>query len=188
MEIISPLYHLSLFFLLPISFNYIGYRNFISADSTLITEQCHNTDTPEICIQCLKSDPRSQSADKVSIAAIVITCISNKAVTLESNMTVLASSVHDKNLKLVLQDCQKELADAKTNLTTATDRLKNKDFDGTNYLVNQALRKEFDCKQNVGSLQYRVPTNVLNDMRLYEELSEAAMRIIDRFFWVWKLK
>ncbi|PPD68559.1 hypothetical protein GOBAR_DD34563 [Gossypium barbadense] len=96
-------------------------------------------------------------------------------------MTVLASSVHDKDLKLVLQDCQKELSDAKTNLTTAIDRLKNKDYDQTNYLVNLALQKEFDCKNNVGDLQYTLHTTVLNDMTLYEELSEAAMRIIDRF-------
>ncbi|MBA0687581.1 hypothetical protein Goari_015105 [Gossypium aridum] len=104
--------------------------------------------------------------------------------TLESNMTVLASSVHDKKLKLVLQDCQKEFSDAKTNLTTAMDRLKNKDYDQTNYLVNHALQKEFYCKNNVGDLQYTLPTTVLNDMTLYEELSEAAMRIIDRFLWV----
>ncbi|TYG47662.1 hypothetical protein ES288_D11G357900v1 [Gossypium darwinii] len=155
MEIISPI-----FLFLSISFNYM---------------------VPKACIQCVKSDPRSQLANKVGIAAIIITCISNKAVTLESNMTVLASSVHDKDLKLVLQDCQKELSDAKTNLTTAIDRLKNKDYDQTNYLVNLALQKEFDCKKNVGDLQYTLHTTVLNDMTLYEELSEAAMRIIDRF-------
>ncbi|MBA0687582.1 hypothetical protein Goari_015106 [Gossypium aridum] len=176
MEIILPL-----FLLLSISFNYMGHRNFVFADDTLIKTQCHNAEVPKACIQCVKSDPRSQSADKVGIAAIVITCISNKAVTLESNMTILASSVHDKDLKLVLQDCQKELSDAKTNLTTAIDRLKNKDYDQTNYLVNLALQKEFDCKKNVGDLQYTLPTTVLNDMTLYEELSEAAMRIIDRF-------
>ncbi|KAA3476112.1 cell wall/vacuolar inhibitor of fructosidase 2-like [Gossypium australe] len=159
----------------------MGHRNLVSADDTLIKTQCHNAEVPEACIQCVKSDPQSQSADKVGIAAIVITCISNKAMTLESNMTVLASSVHDEDLKLVLQDCQKELSDAKTNLTTAMDRLKNKDYDQTNYLVNHALQKEFDCKKNVGDLQYTLPTTVLNDMTLYEELSEAVMRIIDRF-------
>ncbi|KAG4177134.1 hypothetical protein ERO13_A11G291800v2 [Gossypium hirsutum] len=176
MEIILPL-----FLLISISFNYMGHRNLVSADDTLIKTQCHNAEVPEACIQCVKSDPRSQSADKVGIATIVITCISNKAVTLESNMTVLALSVHDKDLKLVLQDCQKELSNAKTNLTTAMDRLKSKDYDQTNYLLNHALQKEFDCKKNVGDLQYTLPTTVLNDMTIYEELSEAAMRIIDRF-------
>ncbi|KAH1084059.1 hypothetical protein J1N35_023820 [Gossypium stocksii] len=147
MEIIS-----SLFLLLSISFNYMAHRNLVFADDTLIKTQCHNTEVPEACIQCVKSDPQSQSVDKVGIAAIVITCISNKAVTLESNMTVLASSVHNKDLKLVLQDCQKELSNAKTNLTSAMDRLKSKDYDQTNYLVNHALQKEFDCKKNVGDL------------------------------------
>ncbi|MBA0803991.1 hypothetical protein Gohar_014148, partial [Gossypium harknessii] len=119
--------------------------NLVSANDTLIKTQCHNAEVPEVCIQCVKSDPRSQSADKVGIAAT------------------------------------KELSDAKTNLTTAMDRLKSKDYDQTNYLVNHALQKEFDCKKNVGDLQYTLPTTVLNDMTLYEELSEAAMRIIDRF-------
>ncbi|KAB2006348.1 hypothetical protein ES319_D11G338400v1 [Gossypium barbadense] len=176
--------NLPLFLFLSISFNYMGHRNLVSADNTLIKTQCHNAKVPKACIQCVKSDPHSQSADKVGIATIVITCISNKAVTLESNMTVLASSVHDKKLKLVLQDCQKEFSDAKTNLTTAMDRLKNKDYDQTNYLVNHALQEEFYCKNNVGDLQYTLPTTILNDMTLYEELSEAAMRIIDRFLWV----
>ncbi|KAK5786950.1 hypothetical protein PVK06_041600 [Gossypium arboreum] len=159
----------------------MGHRNLVSADNTLIKTQYHNAEVPEACIQCVKSNPRSQSVDKIGIATIAITCISNKAMTLESNMTVLALSVHDKDLKLVLQDCQKELFNAKTNLTTAMDRLKSKDYDQTNYLLNHALQKEFDCKKNVGDLQYTLPTTVLNDMTIYEELSEVAMRIIDRF-------
>ncbi|MBA0803990.1 hypothetical protein Gohar_014147, partial [Gossypium harknessii] len=119
--------------------------NLVFADDTLIKTQCHNAEDPKACIQCVKSDPQSQSADKVGIAAI------------------------------------KEFSDAKTNLTTAMDRLKNKDYDQTNFLVNHALQKEFDCKNKVGVLQYTLPTTVLNDMTNYEKHSEAAMRIIDRF-------
>lgn len=181
MGIIMPPYCLTLFLLLFISFNNVGHRNLVFADDALIETQCHNTEVPETCIHCVKSDPRSQSADKVGIAAIVITCLSNKATTLVKNMTILASGAHDKELKVVLRACEKGFYYAKTKLIVATNRLKRKDYDQTNHLVKQALEEEFVCKMNVGALRFDFPTCVIYDMSLYEELSTAIMRIVDRF-------
>ncbi|KAB2059581.1 hypothetical protein ES319_A11G315500v1 [Gossypium barbadense] len=181
MGILLPPYYLTPFLLLFIFFNNVDQRNLVFADDALIETQCHNAEVPETCIKCIKSDPRSQSADKVGIAAIIITCLSNKATTLINNMTTLALGARDKYLKLALRGCGKEFYYAKTNLTVATNRLKGKEYDQTNLLVKQALEGEVVCKMNVGALRFNFPNSVTFDMGVYEELSTAVMRIVDRF-------
>ncbi|KAK8588957.1 hypothetical protein V6N13_087846 [Hibiscus sabdariffa] len=154
---------------------------FVSADETLIQLQCHNAEVPSTCIQCVKSDPRGQSTDKVAIAGIVISCLSNHARSLSGNMTALASTMLDKDVKRALQTCGKRFSEAKTDLAKATNMLKNKDYDETNSPINKALQKEVDCQKNVWDYRAFVPDSVIYDMRVYQELSDAAMRIVDRF-------
>ncbi|TYI58302.1 hypothetical protein E1A91_D11G346800v1 [Gossypium mustelinum] len=181
MGIPLPPCYLTLFLLLFISFNNVGHRNLVFADDALIEAQCHNAEVPETCIKCVKSDSRSQSANKVGIAAIIITCLSNKATTLINNMTTLASGARDKNLKVALRGCEKGFYYTKTNLIAATNRLKGKEYDQTNLLVKQALEEEFVCKMKVEVLRFNFPSSVTFDMGVYEELSTAVMRIVDRF-------
>ena len=140
-----------------------------------------NAEVPATCILCVKSDPRGEIADKVGIATIIMNCLSNNAETLANNMSSIASSVHSKNLKALFQDCEKGFLEAKSDLSTASNQLKVKDYDKTNHFVRTALEQEITCQKNVVSLKLRVPSNVLYVMRVYEELSDAAMRIIDRF-------
>ncbi|GMI65584.1 hypothetical protein like AT4G00872 [Hibiscus trionum] len=180
MGIVLALYHLSIF-LLSISLNHVGHQNLVFADETLIQLQCRNAEVPSTCIQCVKSDPRSQSADKVGIAAIVISCLSNSAKALSGNMTALASVVHDTKVKQIIQGCEIGFSEAETDLTKATTLLENKDYDGTNSLINVALQQEVDCHNDVLDYKVSVPSIMIYDMRVYEELSDAAMRIIDRF-------
>ncbi|XVF79509.1 hypothetical protein PTKIN_Ptkin14bG0228700 [Pterospermum kingtungense] len=153
----------------------------VFADKKLIEQQCHNAEMPETCIECLKSNPKGQEADKVEIAAIVITCLSNNSQVLANNMSSLASTAQDKNLKSLFQDCEKGFIQANSNLSTAMNELMSKNYDKTNNFVRTALQPEIDCKKNVVSLTPSVPSDVLDQMRVYEELSDAAMRIIDRF-------
>ncbi|XP_022716591.1 pectinesterase inhibitor-like [Durio zibethinus] len=153
----------------------------VFSDEKLIEVQCHNAEVPAACIQCLKSDPGGEAADKVGIATIIINCLSNNAETQENNMSSLASSVQDKNLKSLFQDCKKGFFEAKHDLSTATNQLKSKNYDKTNHYVRTALEEEIICRKYVVSMKLRVASNILYKMRVYEELSDAAMRIIDRF-------
>lgn len=152
----------------------------VFADEKLIEQQCHNAEVPETCILCLKSDPKGQEADKERIAAIIINCLSNNSQVLANNMSSLASSAQDKKLKSLFQDCEKGFIHAKSDLSIATKQLKSKDYDKTNHFVRIALNPEIGCKNNVARLEPSVPSVILNEMRVYEELSDAAMRIIDR--------
>ncbi|KAK8588955.1 hypothetical protein V6N13_087844 [Hibiscus sabdariffa] len=181
MGIALPLCHLSLLFLLSISFNHVGHRNLVFADEALIELQCHNAEVPSTCIQCVKSDPKGESADKVGIAFIIITCLSNNAGSLKNNMTVLASSARGKVEKIVLQKCAKGFSVSMDDLVKAAITLGAKDYDKTNGLVAAALVQEVYCKQNILGKNVTVPDGMVYAMRVYEELSNAALRIIDRF-------
>ncbi|GMI65582.1 hypothetical protein like AT4G00872 [Hibiscus trionum] len=160
MGIVLLLYHLGLFLLL-ISFIYVEHRNLVFADETLIELQCHNAEVPSTCIQCVKSDPRGQLADNVAIAGIVIYCLRNNARALSGNMTALASATLDKDVKRAMQSCEKGMK--------------------TNSLVKKGLQQKVDCRKNVWDYRALIPDCVIYDMRVYEELSDAATRIIDRF-------
>ncbi|KAK8477279.1 hypothetical protein V6N13_087848 [Hibiscus sabdariffa] len=179
MGLVLPLFHLT-FFLLLISFNYVGHRTHVFADEALIQLQCHNAEVPSTCIQCVKSDPRSQSADKVAIAGIVISCISNSAKTISGNLSDLIAPWLEKEVKRRLRKCVKEFSEAKTDLAEAINMLKNKDYDETNSLVVKALHQEVDCRENLS--QYNISYPYMEHyMTIYEQLSDAAMRIVDRF-------
>ncbi|GMI65581.1 hypothetical protein like AT4G00872 [Hibiscus trionum] len=174
MGIVLPL------FLLSISFNYVGNRNLVLADESLIQLQCRNAEVPSTCIRCVESDPRGQSADKVTIAAIVISCISDSAETLSGNMSALIGPREDGGVKRALRNCVEGFSKAKADLTKATNMLENKDYDETNSLVNKALHQEIYCKQNLSEYHISYPS-MDYDMTIYEELTDAAMRIVDRF-------
>ncbi|XVE52822.1 hypothetical protein DITRI_Ditri02bG0155000 [Diplodiscus trichospermus] len=178
MLIVLPLYHL-LLLLLFTSFEHAG--KLVSADDKLIEIECHNAEVPATCIQCLNSDPQGKLADRLGIATIVINCLSSKADILANNMSTLASSVQDKNLKSLFKGCEHRFFQGKSDLSIATIKLKSKDYDKTNHFVRTALQQEILCKKNVVKMKLRLPSNILFEMRVYEELSDAAMRIIDRF-------
>ncbi|CAK7355439.1 unnamed protein product [Dovyalis caffra] len=159
-----------------------GTHNVVIAYDDLIKQQCHNAETPSLCIQCLKSDPKAPQADKVGIATIVINCVSNHSKTLASNMTELASKEElDKKLKSAYQRCIKGYALADKHLLKVVSWLKTGDYDKANSGVMSALEYELLCRASFEVSKWEIPSLVVYEMRVYEALSEAAFRIIDRF-------
>ncbi|KAE8667823.1 hypothetical protein F3Y22_tig00112370pilonHSYRG00049 [Hibiscus syriacus] len=179
MRIALPLYTLFLF-LLSISFDHGGHRNLVSADEALIQSECHNADVPTTCIRCVKSNPRSESANKIGIAAIILSCLSHSAGVQSANMTDLAMYTFEKDAKQMLLNCATGFFEAQVDLVNATDQLMNEDYNGTNSLVKQALVREVKCRRILEDRQLTYAAMVY-DMRVYEELSNAVMRIVDRF-------
>jgi pectinesterase inhibitor-like protein len=158
-----------------------GTHNLVKADDNLIKLQCRHAETPTLCIQCLKSDPRAPHADKVGIATIVINCLSSHSKTLASNMTKLASKEEDKKLKSACHGCSKGYVKANKNLLKAVSLLKIGDYDKANSGVKSALQYELFCRETFEESKWKLPSLVVYEMRLYEALSEAALRIVDRF-------
>lgn len=165
----------STFFLLP--------HNLATADDTLIEQQCRQTDAPTICIHCIKSHPEAaKKANKPeTVAAILVTCLSDGAEILKGNMSTLASCTQDKNFKGDCEDCSKCFVEAKAKLSSATNALKKGDYDKANHILATALlsSKMIACGLKIERYKSKVPDDVYN-MRIYKELTGVAMNIIDR--------
>ncbi|KAJ6365938.1 hypothetical protein OIU77_002494 [Salix suchowensis] len=103
--------HPALFLVLfsPLSPILFGTHSHVQADDSLIKLQCRNSETPALCIQCIKSDPGAPQADKVGIAAIVINCLRTHSRILASNMTKMASREDDERLRSAYQSCSKDI-------------------------------------------------------------------------------
>ncbi|KAF9678705.1 hypothetical protein SADUNF_Sadunf07G0062800 [Salix dunnii] len=153
----------------------------VKADDNLIKLQCRNSETPALCIQCIKSDPGAPQADKVGIATIVINCLRSHSRTLASNTTKLASREDDEKLRSAYQSCSKGFVKAIKYLLKVVSLLKIGDYDKANSGVMSALKYELSCGATFEESKWKLPGLVVHEMRVYEALSEAAFRIIDRF-------
>ncbi|KAJ6678166.1 PLANT INVERTASE/PECTIN METHYLESTERASE INHIBITOR SUPERFAMILY PROTEIN [Salix viminalis] len=158
-----------------------GTHSHVKADDSLIKLQCRNSETPALCIQCIHSDPAAPQADKVGIAAIVINCLRSHSRILASNMTKMASREDDERLRSAYQSCSKGFLKAVKHLLKVVSVLKMGDYDKANAGVMSALEYELSCGAAFEESKRKLPGLVVYEMRVYEALSEAAFRIIDRF-------
>ncbi|XP_062170412.1 uncharacterized protein LOC133876143 [Alnus glutinosa] len=152
----------------------------VRADDKLMQMECHNAEVPTTCMQCLKSNRRAATADKVGIATILVICLQNHAKTLATNMSDLASRAKDQAAKTLLQECGQGYSSAEKELSSATSSLKNGKYDDAERFVNEALKYELTCHSKTGSYKERIPENLVLEMKIYEQLSEAANRIVER--------
>ncbi|XP_020230934.1 uncharacterized protein LOC109811566 [Cajanus cajan] len=158
-------------------------KNLVVADEQLIQTLCHNSETPKTCMSCVQSSKGSEKADGVGIATIVVDCIKDKANTLALNITNLASTSHGE-LKSIYQTCANDYGYhiAKKELISSTHALQNHEYDNAESHVVTALRLDLSCRTNLEHYHSKVPNGVLYDMKIYEELSEAASRIIEKLY------
>ncbi|KAF3974714.1 hypothetical protein CMV_001973 [Castanea mollissima] len=156
------------------------YPPMLKADDKLIQIECHNAEVPSTCIQCLQSDQHSQKADRVGIATIIVSCLKNHAQSLAANMSHLASGAKDKEMKNRFEECSQGFCSTMKELSSATIRLKKAKYDDAERSVNKALNcYSLNCQSIIQSYK-NSPKHVVYSMRIYEELSEAANRVIER--------
>ncbi|KAI3466324.1 hypothetical protein Pfo_022987 [Paulownia fortunei] len=156
----------------------------VEADDRLIQIECHNANAPTTCIQCLKSDNRSLNADRYAIATLVIECLGKHAASLAGKVSVLASGIPQYNAsKKAYKDCVQLFSRATKELESAGKEIKNADYDSADRCVFSARRCNLECYSKIGKgvSKSEVPSAVNSEMMVFEELSEAAMRIIERF-------
>ncbi|KAG2304515.1 hypothetical protein Bca52824_033166 [Brassica carinata] len=158
----------------------------IYADKALMIRECHNARVPTICMQCLESDPASIHADPVGIAGIVIHCLNSNLNVLTkqcSNITklLLEREKGGDAIRTALQGCKKQLSEAMTKaLPDAKKGLKTGDYDKAGKSIKHALSFPLMCVNNLQSAEFHFPP-VYSQINTYAQLSDAAMRIIDRF-------
>ncbi|KAK7324324.1 hypothetical protein VNO77_27857 [Canavalia gladiata] len=158
-------------------------KNLAIADSKLVQTLCYNSESPETCIRCVQSSKCAEKADSVGIARIIVNCINDKAKTLALNMKILAST-SSGNLKEFYQRCANDYNRiAKKELISAKKALHNHKYDQAEYCVVKALSFDAACHKNLkGDFNDKVSKGVLYEMKIYEELSEAACRIIEKLY------
>lgn len=84
-------------------------------------------------------------------------------------------------IKTALQGCKKDLSEAMTRaLPDAKKGLKTGDYDKAGQSIKHALGFPLMCLNNLQSAEFDFPP-VYSQINIYAQLSDAAMRIIDRF-------
>lgn len=154
---------------------------FVRADDELIRRVCHNTDAPTACNQCVKADNRSDNADSVGIATIVVDCVKVQAVYLQSNISALASKYKDDfAANQTITKCQEWFSHAKSDLSAATQGLKTGDYDASDKSVFESLMYQSACKYKFeNTRKIRITYHISFGFNMYEELSQIALRIIN---------
>ncbi|KAL1194281.1 Pectinesterase inhibitor [Cardamine amara subsp. amara] len=154
----------------------------ICANKDLMVNECHNAQVPIICMQCLESDPTSVSANPVGIASIIINCLDSRLQNITNIITDLLSSKEDKGeVKTALEACKKELlTEATTKLSEAKTGLNTNDYDKANLSIKLALGFPLSCRAYLKNFKF-ASLELFSQIDIYDQLSNAAMRIIDRF-------
>ena len=169
--------------LLILAFTFIFQaRNLAEADYKLMRALCHNSETPETCMRCVKPAPGAEKADSVGIATIVVNCLNNQAQTLAANLTRLASETSDHKLKILYQSCAQMYSATKKQLASVNQYLQGHKYDNAESSAVRALESVQDCNQQLKSFENRVSYDVIFYTRIYEELTEAACRIIEKIY------
>lgn len=153
------------------------------ANEELMMQQCHNSDNPTLCLRCLSSDPNSQEVDKVGLARIILKCINSHLLTLTNNTSGLASK-HHRNPKAAaaLKKCGSGYATAKRGVGKADAHLIAGDYDKAAYDVSMTVETPpFSCRACLVALNIDLPASFRYHTEVYLALTQALLRIIDRF-------
>lgn len=171
--------HILLLLLLAISPLFEHNSKLVAADSSLIEIVCHVAKAPESCIQCLRSDPHAEEADKVGIATIMVNCLSNHANSLSAYMSNTGAISKDEAAKKLFLECSKDYASADKELDSAIISLKSGKHDEAVVSVALALKYDADCHFKILRFKKKIAQQIANEIKLFEELCQAAKTIIE---------
>lgn len=153
------------------------------ANEELMMQQCHNSDNPTLCLRCLNSDPTSHEADKVGLARIILKCINSQLLILTKNTSTLGSQ-HYRNPKAAaaLKQCGLGFSTAKRGVGEADAHLITGDYDkAANDVSVKVVNPPVSCRNSLETLNIQVPSSFRYHMDVYLALTQALLRIVDRF-------
>ncbi|PON58780.1 Pectinesterase inhibitor domain containing protein [Trema orientale] len=178
----ASIFPLILLVFLTLSQFFHQHPHLAEADYKLIEILCHAADVPEICFQCLKSDPDAELAtSKVELTVVMMNCISSHADALQENMKEFASNSKDETIKGVFIECSKAYVEAKKDVLSAIGHLKSHEFDEAESSLTQAIYQHYTCQSTIKRYkQIKISRKVAYEMKVYEELCSSADRIIER--------
>ncbi|CAN1263284.1 hypothetical protein LINPERPRIM_LOCUS11569 [Linum perenne] len=170
------------FFFISLSLTTIPSSASASPNSELIIQQqCHNSQTPVVCIQCLNSYPAQTQRPNINpagLAAILLKCIGTHSSYLAANMTDL---IHMPRFSPIFKACRRQFNHMLKELSDATSYLNKGDYDNANLSVKKVMEHQLGCEKVTRGHEEKIgQPQIFYDMRLNVDLSEAFMRIVDR--------
>ncbi|CAN1157914.1 hypothetical protein LINPERHAP2_LOCUS21830 [Linum perenne] len=176
------------FLLVSLSLTTISSSASASPNSQLIIQQCHNSQTPAVCIKCLNAYPaetQRPNIDPAGLATVLIRCIGSHSYYLAANMTDLIymppSNAAVSAFKPIFRACRRQFNHMLTVLLEASSYLEEGDYDNANLSVKKAMEDQLVCESVTRGHEEKIgQPQIFYDMRLNVDLSEAFMRIVDR--------
>ncbi|KAF2546566.1 hypothetical protein F2Q70_00023534 [Brassica cretica] len=153
------------------------------ANEELMMQLCHNSDNLTLCLRSLRADPTAPKGDQVELARIILRCVNSHLITLTNNTSALAWK-HRRSPKAAsaLKQCGLGYATAKRGVGKVDAQLIAGDYDKAAYDVSMTVEAPpVSCRACLVTLNFNLPSSFRYHTEVYLALTEAPLRIIDRF-------
>ncbi|KAM7276539.1 hypothetical protein ACFE04_018405 [Oxalis oulophora] len=166
------------------NFLHLQPPTFVVADTDLIRKTCQTTKYYDLCVSCLKSDPRSlEAADAKGLAVIVVGVgFANATATSSYLSSELLCATNDTNLKKVLKQCADKYKYASEALQGSVQNLVSETYDYAYMNVMAAQDYPRAChnafKRSPGLLAYPVELGKREDA--LKRICDVVLGIIDK--------
>ncbi|RAL38603.1 hypothetical protein DM860_002581 [Cuscuta australis] len=142
------LHHLSIFFF-NLSFFYLSISLLTNVNSDLVDDVCAKTQHPSICLQALRSDPRTTGADLETLGLISIDISTNETKTAKAIVNaLLAGARDDPRLENRYESCLENYQDSIESLEICPDMLRMRDYASLNIRASAAMDRPDTCDDN----------------------------------------
>ncbi|XP_059630023.1 pectinesterase inhibitor-like [Cornus florida] len=131
--------------LLPIFLSFLFINHTHAATNELITSICSSTTNPSLCVQSLKSDPRTASADLKGLGAISIDIAQSNAKSTLNMIVSLVKQTTDPKLKGRYDTCRENYDDSVSDFDECRKFLKSGDYASLNTYASSALDGPDTC-------------------------------------------
>ncbi|XP_057476688.1 pectinesterase inhibitor [Actinidia eriantha] len=123
-------------------------RPSVKAENHLISEICPKTRNPSLCLQALKSDPRSASKDLKGLGQFSIDIAEVFAKQTSKIIASLTNQATDPKLKGRYETCSENYSDAIDSLGQANQFLKSGDYNSLNIYASAAFDGAVTCEDS----------------------------------------
>ncbi|XP_027095961.1 pectinesterase inhibitor-like [Coffea arabica] len=153
---------------------------FTSAEADLIGDVCSGSKNPQFCINSLRSDPRSGSADLKVLGQIAIDLSTNSTKSTKALVDSLKQKASDARLKAIYDSCLDNYGDSIDDLADATTKLGSGDYQGVALTASAALDGPDTCDDNFTDAKLTEPPNLAEASQNVQTLIEVVLVIANR--------
>ncbi|KAL3510539.1 hypothetical protein ACH5RR_029940 [Cinchona calisaya] len=150
--------------------------------SDLVADICfRSTIDPQYCIQALRSDPRSPTADLPTLAKISIDLAQTTTKSIAILVQSLMQRANETKLKEIYDSCLENYNDTFDNLNDCINYLNKKDYESLNIYASAALDGPDTCDDNLNDQSPAAePDELKQASKHVQELASAVCAIASK--------